>query len=279
MRITSDIKRKITCVPVLVSVLLLASCADNNATVVATVNGKPVYQSEVDAFYKVKGIEDTESEQAKQLLESFLEREALADQIAKEKLLDIELIDAEVREFRKQLLISQHMQKYTSKNVPEEAIRNYYQTHKNEFTKDMIKVSHILVRTQPNMDEAVRQQRLTDIHSIHSKLMQGQDFSKLARQKSEDRASAKNGGTLGWVSAGSITKEFYEKIKDIEQGKFSEPFETNYGFHIVRVDEPVKEHVTPYDKVKGDIRFRLRQKAKETEQDRLNSSVKIERKG
>jgi peptidyl-prolyl cis-trans isomerase SurA len=65
----------------------------------------------------------------------------------------------------------------------------------------------------------------------------GEDFGELARSHSDDRGSAMNGGDLGWVNPGDMVPEFEQMMKSLESGETSKPFQTQFGWHIVRVME------------------------------------------
>ncbi|WP_339344189.1 peptidylprolyl isomerase [uncultured Alcanivorax sp.] len=254
---------------------LVAGCSDSDG-IIAEVNGKPVYASEFQAYLELKRIPiDDEKKKARQK-QDYLEREALASMIEQGDYVSKEMAKAEVNEFRKQMLISRHFETYLAEKVSDEAISNYYAANKNEFQSKQIRVAHILVRTNSAMSKEERQARLTKAREIYSKLRESGDFSELAAQYSEDTISAKQGGSLGWIKRGDIDPVFSERVFSMKAGDISEPFSTPFGYHIVQVEEDEKTVEEPFNKVKGDIRYRLRQAAKDAEMERLLSEVEIE---
>lgn len=99
-------------------------------------------------------------------------------------------------------------------------------------------VRHILMR--PN-----ELQSSEDVHQamlgIYRQLQKGADFAEIARLKSQDPGSAIKGGDLGWVSPGDMVPEFDRTIGKTAIGQISEPFETKFGWHILRVEGERKE--------------------------------------
>ncbi len=101
-------------------------------------------------------------------------------------------------------------------------------------------VRHILIRpTAVTSDQAARQQ----LEEIRQRVLQGEDFSVLAREYSED-ASAPQGGSIGWVSPGEAVPEFEAVVNSLEPGQMSEPFESPFGWHIVLLEDRRVQDVT-----------------------------------
>lgn len=91
---------------------------------------------------------------------------------------------------------------------------------------------HILLKTDELNNEAEVRTRL---EQLRQRILNGEDFGELARASSADTASAINGGDLGWISPGSLVSKFEEVMDSLKPGEISEPFQTNYGWHIVQV--------------------------------------------
>ena len=96
------------------------------------------------------------------------------------------------------------------------------------------KTRHILLRPNELRDasEAERQ-----IHQLYQRLQAGEDFATLAREFSDDPGSGSNGGDLGWVNPGDMVPEFDATMKDTAAGAISAPFETQFGWHILLVEQ------------------------------------------
>lgn len=91
---------------------------------------------------------------------------------------------------------------------------------------------HILIRSGANMTDA---QAKAKIEAIYQQLKAGADFTKLAEEDSADPGSAKQGGDLGWVEPGATVPEFDAAMAKLQPGEMSEPFQTQFGWHIVQV--------------------------------------------
>ncbi len=91
---------------------------------------------------------------------------------------------------------------------------------------------HILMKPNELQDDATVRQKLTQ---IRDRVAKGEDFAGLAKTTSEDTVSAADGGDLGWSGPGTFVPEFEEKIAALKDNEISEPFRTQYGWHIVQV--------------------------------------------
>ncbi|MFK8027010.1 MAG: peptidylprolyl isomerase [Gammaproteobacteria bacterium] len=97
---------------------------------------------------------------------------------------------------------------------------------------------HILIRTNAvRTDEQVRE----DLDSLRTRILNGEDFAELARAHSEDPGSGTNGGELGWSSPNVFAPAFKEVIESIALNDISEPFKTQFGWHILQVMDK-REH-------------------------------------
>ena len=260
--------------------MLLISCGEKDtAPVLATVNEKPITQSEFEAYLKFKRLPAKDKAQREKLLDQYLERAALATVIENQKVLDQDLIEAELNEFRKEMLISRYFEKFLDDKVTSEAIQNYYNTHAADYEDRKALAAHILIRTNKKMSEVERKARLTTAQEAYSLLRAGKKFEDVAAEYSEDKISASKGGQLGWIKEGSIDAKFSEVLFGLKPGEFSEPFETPFGFHIVMLVDGPQVVKRPYESVAGDIRYMLRNKAKQAELKRLLDQIKIVKNG
>jgi peptidyl-prolyl cis-trans isomerase C len=258
----------------------LAGCGNGKSEQppsLAVINGQPITKAEFAAYLKFKRVPDNGQKRRQLLLDQYLEREALAAAIEKTDLLDKELIEAELNEFRKEMLISRYFEKFLEDKVTDQAVQNYYNTHAADYEERMAHAAHILIRTNPKMSETERKAKLTTAQDAYSQIRAGKDFAEIAENYSEDRISAQKGGDLGWLKEGSIDPRFSKILFELEPGAVSEPFETPFGFHIVKLIEGPKVVKRPLSAVAGDIRYQLRNKAKQAELERLLAEVKIKK--
>jgi peptidyl-prolyl cis-trans isomerase SurA len=111
---------------------------------------------------------------------------------------------------------------------------------KQEFIQQH-RVRHILVRPSEAVTEAQAEERIRD---IYQQLQDGADFATLARELSDDPVSGSDGGNLGWVSPGQMVPEFEQAMMDAEVGEIHGPVRSQFGWHILQVEERRRQDVT-----------------------------------
>ena len=121
--------------------------------------------------------------------------------------------------------------------VSDKEINNYYSSHQKEFWKDsQIRARHILFIVEPGASEKNRREKLDQAKKILYKIREGGDFINIAREYSED-VSASNGGDLGFITRGKMVAEFEEAAFSIKERQVSDIIKTEYGYHIIKVEE------------------------------------------
>ncbi len=98
--------------------------------------------------------------------------------------------------------------------------------------EDQVHVRHILMKTNELADDATVRQKL---NALRQRILAGEDFSGLAQTSSEDPGSAAEGGDLGWTGPGAFVPEFEHQVAALKDNEISEPFRTQYGWHIVQL--------------------------------------------
>lgn len=121
---------------------------------------------------------------------------------------------------------------------------------------------HILVRTNELTSDQDAELRL---RQLKQRIDGGEDFTVLARSNSDDAASAINGGSLGWVSPGDLVPLFEETMNGLDAGQVSEPFQTEFGWHIVQVIER-RDHDNTAEIQKSRAREAIRRRKNDEEQ-------------
>lgn len=101
--------------------------------------------------------------------------------------------------------------------------------------------SHILIKVDNTQPSAVAEQK---INGIYSALQQGASFEQLASAYSDDKASAANQGRLGWVAEQQMVPAFETVMKNTAKGTYSTPFATQFGYHILKVDDTRKRDIS-----------------------------------
>jgi peptidyl-prolyl cis-trans isomerase SurA len=122
---------------------------------------------------------------------------------------------------------------------------------------------HILIQA----DELTSEQ---DIHlrlsQLRQRVLQGDDFSELARAHSDDKGSALKGGDLGWISPGQMIPRFEEVMSSLESGEISKPFKTQFGWHMIQVLDRRQQNMTEeFNRNKARMEIRQRKIEEELE--------------
>ncbi len=95
-----------------------------------------------------------------------------------------------------------------------------------------VHVRHILLKPTELADDATTRLKLS---TLRERILKGEDFAGIAQTNSEDPGSGSNGGDLGWTGPGTFVPEFEAAIANLKEGEISEPFHTQYGWHIAQV--------------------------------------------
>jgi peptidyl-prolyl cis-trans isomerase D len=138
-------------------------------------------------------------------------------------------------------------------------IQAYYDQHRDEYrSPEQVNVRHILIKTplpgpDGKVDPAGVEQARKKAEDILKQLKAGGNFADLAKKYSEDTASAKDGGSLGWIERGRTVPEFEKVAFSLPKGATSDLVESSYGFHIIQVEDKQDAHVKTLDEVKAQI--------------------------
>ncbi len=159
------------------------------------------------------------------------------------------------------------LDKVAAAAVSDEALKKLYDEKyaKAEPAKEY-HAHHILVATE---EEA---------KAISADLDKGGDFAAIATEKSTDKGSAANGGDLGWFGLGMMVKPFEDAVVAAEPGKIAGPVKSDFGWHLIRLDEVRTAAAPKFEDVKEELAGDLRQKAVEAKVKELTDVAKVEKK-
>lgn len=155
-------------------------------------------------------------------------------------------------------------------SVSDDELRQYYAQHKNEYTlPERVKAQHILFKTQGKKPEEIAPLR-EKARQVVDRAKKGEDFGALAKQFSED-TSASAGGDLGSFGRGQMVPEFERVVFSLAPGAISDLVDTQFGIHIIKVNEKEAARERPFDELKEILTpvvatLRAEQKARDTAQ-------------
>jgi peptidyl-prolyl cis-trans isomerase C len=186
---------------------------------------------------------------------------------------------------RKMMEVNKYLERVVWRDIDisAEDVAKFYQTHRDEFRRpEQVRASHILLRLPANASDDLHRAQRAKALDFLEQLRDGADFATLAREHSEDRATAKQGGDLGFFSRGTMVDEFEEQVFPLLPGQTTPVFETTYGIHIAKVTDRRVAGTRTLDEVRDTIRDLLAQRERErlqaahVEQLRRQATIEIE---
>jgi len=137
-------------------------------------------------------------------------------------------------------------------------MKSHFETHRQEYRKsDRVQVQHILI-TSASDKKADRESAKSRLFEIKKEIEDGADFADMAAAYSDCPSGKQTGGSLGWVSKGTMVSEFDNVIFDMEVSSLSSIVESPLGFHLIRKTAHEKGAEATYDEARENIRNFLR---------------------
>ncbi|WP_448327612.1 peptidylprolyl isomerase [Sulfitobacter sp. M13] len=148
---------------------------------------------------------------------------------------------------RRQLIAGEVIEKAMAQDVSEEELQAAYdEAYAAAEPTEEFSASHILLETEE------------DAKAVKTELDEGADFAELAKEKSTG-PSGPAGGTLGWFGPGMMVPAFETAVAELEVGAVSEPVETQFGWHVIKLDEKRQKEAPALDEVKDELETQVRQ--------------------
>jgi peptidyl-prolyl cis-trans isomerase C len=248
--------------------LALPAAAQDEAgldTVVATVNG-----TEITVGHMIVA-RATLPEQYQQLPDEILFKGILDQLVQQTALADTYQGDLPARvrlsmeNENRSLVAGEVIENVMAGPVDEDALKAAYdEQYASAEQSDEYNASHILVETQ---EEAL---------AIKAELDGGADFAELAREKSTG-PSGPGGGSLGWFGKGMMVPSFEAAVIAMEAGAVSEPVETQFGWHVIMLNEIRKTEAPALDTVRDELELQIRQTRVQTTIDSITEAADVDR--
>jgi peptidyl-prolyl cis-trans isomerase C len=245
------------------------ACAQNPDPVVARVNGAEIRSSDLAIAEEEVGsnIPPMTAEGKRDYLVTYVSDMMLVAKAAEDKkLAEDPGFKRRLAYLRNKLLMETMLHAEAKTAVTDAAMHKVYDEAAKQIGGEKeIRARHILVESE---DEA---------KAILAELKKGTDFAELARLKSKDPGAAAEGGDLGYFSKDQMVAEFSDAATKLDKGQLSDPVKTQFGWHVIRVEDKRDRPVPPFDQVKEQIENYVVRRAQAEVISKLRQGAKVER--
>ena len=257
-----------------IAAMLLATTVAAQAQNIAIVNGKPVPKARADAMIKqVQGQAVAQGQQLPPDIEQRVRDKLVLDEIftqeaEKRGLAATPEYKAQMEQARQAVLTQALLSIYVKANpVTDAEIKTEYDKFKAQSAGTEYRARHILVEKE---DEA---------KALIVQIKGGGNFEELAKKNSKDPGSGANGGDLDFAAPGSYVPEFSQAMVKLKKGEMTpEPVKSQFGYHIIRLDDTREAQFPPFDDVKGQLKQRMEQQKLAAFRDEIRVKAKTDYK-
>ncbi len=211
--------------------------------VLATVNGRPITQQDVDAFLQRLGSERAmqfrSKEGVQKILNELINQQLFYADAVEKGLEQEEAFKAELEQAKVNILIQYAINNIMMDvKVEEDEVKDYYEKHKEQFKKpESVRASHILTEDEVTANKILKQ------------IKEGLSFEEGANTYSKC-SSEQNGGDLGYFSRGKMVQEFEDAVFSMQIGEISKPVKTQFGYHIIKLVDKKEADISTLEEVK-----------------------------
>jgi peptidyl-prolyl cis-trans isomerase C len=247
---------------------LPARAAEDANPVLAKVNGAEIRQSDVALAEEELAPSLAQMDPAtkkENILAFLIDMKIVAKAAEAKKIEDRDDFKARLAFTRNRLLMDNLLAVEGKAATTDEAMKKVYEDASKQITGEQeVHARHILVETE---DEA---------KAVEEELKKGADFAELAKKKSKD-PGASDGGDLGFFTKDQMVPEFSTVAFALEPGKVSDPVKTQFGWHVIKVEEKRNRKAPDFEQVKAQIETYVTRKAQADYVAKLRETAKIER--
>src|ERR1700722_15863389 len=241
------------------------------APVVATVNGVALTRPEFDIYEKNllrnEKVQSLTAEQQNQVLDNLITMQGMAAQGVKDGFENDPDARANLALLHMRVMADAESQKFVKSTQPSDAeLHAEYDTAVWQMDKNEYHARHILVATKDQAEQVIK------------KLKSGAKFEDLAKAQSTDTGSKNNGGDLGWFTTSRMVKPFADAVKNMKKGEISAPVQTQYGWHVIQLEDTRDASPPPFDQVKQQLTDAILRKKLQAYVEDLKKQAKIEKK-
>jgi peptidyl-prolyl cis-trans isomerase C len=253
--------------------------AQDKDPVVAKVNGTEIHQSDLALAEEEAGQIPPMPPEAKQdYLVQFWADMLLVTKAAEDKKLgDSADFKRRLAFNRNKLLMEALLQSVAKAALNDAEMHKVYDDALKQMGEEKeVHARHILFRA-PAGDEKVGKEAEDKAKAVEARLKKGEDFAKLATELTEDPSGKANGGDLGYFSKGQMVPEFSDAAFGLAKGQVSAPVKTQFGWHVIKVEETRVKPAPKFEEVKPQIEQYVTRKAQAELVTKLRADAKIER--
>jgi peptidyl-prolyl cis-trans isomerase C len=198
--------------------------------------------------------------------QELINREIVAQEAIKKGIHKRPEVSTQIDLQRQAVLINAYLQDYLKAHpVSDDAVKKEYERVKESAGSREYKVRHILVETEDEAKQVIAQ------------VKKGASFEKLAGEKSKDQGSKGRGGDLDWATPARYVPAFGQAITKLKKGQMTEaPVQTQFGWHVIRVDDERPAKFPAFEEAKPQIEQQLRQQTVNKAFTDLRAKAKIE---
>lgn len=253
--------------------------AQDKDPVVAKVNGTEIHQSDLAVAEEEAGQLPPMSPDAKKdYLVQFISDMILVSKAAEAKKMgDTPEFKRKIAFTREKLLMEQLLTDTGKSALTDDAMHKVYDEAVKQMGQEQeVHARHILIRAAAGDDKASKDAE-DKIKAVIVRLKSGEDFEKVAKEVTEDPSGKANGGDLGYFSKEQMVPEFSDTAFKLDKGQISEPVKTQFGWHVIKVEDKRLKPMPKFEEVKPQIEQYVTRKAQAELVTSLRASAKIEK--
>jgi len=266
----------------LASTITGSALATDSEEVVLRTSGFTVTTRDFDYYVKT-AIPESQRDQAlareravRDVYEGLYVIKALAARGAENSVIEADELDWMVEHYRDRQLMNLQVKAEVESALAKidwrAAAEEDYQANKDAYhVPERVSAEHILISSQ----ERSAEEALQRANEVLARLKKGEDFATLAKEYSDDPSAATNSGNLGFFARGKMVGPFEDAAFAMTKlGEISAPVKTDYGYHIIRVNERLEAGFQPFDKVERQIIERLKKSEEQKQRTAIINAVK-----
>ncbi len=273
----------VTIATILIIVAKSMLLSRNDDMVVAKINGQKIYKLELEEKLRevikeqnpqkningVPEIQELPQDAIEILVKQIYIEKAIDKKIQSSRINESQAIRNKVADYRNKLIREEFLNSLIKEQTSDSSVRDKYIALVDEMSgKKEYSIAHILLGSKEEANKIFAQ--------LKSSYQAAQDFSTLAHKYSLDKNSAENGGKLGYILQTRLDEEMSKIITAMKKGDISRPFESKYGWHIIKLDDVREARILPFESAKEEIRQKLKGQVIKNYYSKLVENSKIE---